>query len=185
MARLQGFRRERGSGRGYIGPNGERISYRQYRNLLEREGAVQRLDPVELANARRRQRAFNDIINQMAKVRSRALEHAIENAEELGDDEAAEELRSELRHVKIEAIKSPSRKEALTDLKTFAHRKDAEGMERTKLALIALGRREGIPDWVPVGGSDRFRSGKLRRDRIPQRLRPRGRGNFNTRLSKG
>lgn len=177
---LPGYRREPGTARGYISPTGERISYRQYRADVTAADLVTHLDAVDLANARRKQTAFNDIINQMAKVRRRSLDNVIENATAAGDPELAAELAEERRTLKSQLIKSDARKEALRDLKKFGHGDSAEARERTKLALIALGRREGVPDWVPVGGSDRFRSGKLRRDRIPASMRATG-----TRRSKG
>jgi hypothetical protein len=167
--------------RRYRGPNGELISYRQYRNLLERGGQVHRLDIVSLANQRRKQHAFNDIIDQLAKVRTRQIENLIEHAEEIGDDEVISELEQQLRYVRTEAIRSPARKEALQTLKKYGHRKhdgrynNVQDELKVREALIALGRREGIPDWVPVGGSDRFRSGRLRRNRIPRTLQPYGR----------
>lgn len=177
-AKLPGFRREAGSARGYISPEGDRLTYRQYRSELVKQGLVQPLQPTQLANARRKQRAFNDIINQMADVRRRALEHAAELAEELGDEEEAEDLREQMRTVKREAIRSPERKDALQTLKEAATHertsgkggrprriKDPEQEARVRQALEVLGRREGIPEWVPVGGSDKFRAGKMRKPR--------------------
>lgn len=169
-ARLPGYRRLAGPSRRYEGPGGERISYREYRHRLEAADAVHRLNAADLANRRKQQRAFNDIINQMAKVRARALDNAIENAQAAGSPPAMiKELQRQRRTVKSAAIKAPSRKEALKTLKEFHHRKDAYSQQRLKEALIALGRRDGVPDWVDVGESDAFRRGTIRR--LPQRMR--------------
>lgn len=175
VAKLPGFRREAGSGRGYITPEGDRISYREYRNRLEGLGLVERLEPLELANQRQKQAAFNDVVRQMAKVRRESLERQAEAAEEIGDDEAAEEYRELAKRTKSEAIRSPARKEALQDLKTFGHDRvtrrgqrrlrTPEAEERVRRALETLGRREGIPEWVPVGASDKFKRGELKRPR--------------------
>ena len=172
--RLPGYyRREPGAARRYVGPAGERLSYRQYRARVEAAGRVERLSPVDLANARRRQRAFNDIINQIAKVRGQALDNAIDNAVAAGaPPETVRALRTERRTLKSAAIKSPTRKQALKDLEKFHHKKDAASQLRTKEALIALGRRAGVPEWVPVGASDKFKTGRLR---PPRGLRRAGR----------
>lgn len=194
-SRLGGYRRLAGSSRRYLAPSGETISYREYRARIEAANLRRPLDVIALANRRRSQRRFNDIIDQMSKVRRRALEIEIENyeraiadAEEIGDDDQAEYLLGELedvrrqhRTVRSQAIKSPSRKEALRTLKENAHPHGPGGRPRemtqadelkVREALIALGRREGIPDWVPVGFSDRRRSGRLRSPaNLPARFR--------------
>lgn len=184
MARLPGYRRKAGLSRRYVTPEGAEISYREYRARLESQGAVKRLNAAQLANARRRQREFNSIVRQMAKVRAQALDNAIENTEaaleraraagvEPGlQDELQERLamhRRLRRTVKREAIRSPARKEAIATLESVASRRytDKRGVRHYKTkadelaareALIALGRREGVPDYVPVGYSDRKRS---------------------------
>lgn len=184
MARalIPGYRRLSGSTRSYEAPSGQTISYRQYRNIVEAEGAVRRLDALALANRRQSQRTTNDIIRQMANVRGRAIEREIESLEgqidagfiDEGDvEEIIEELREERRTIKSRVIKSPSRKEALADLKRYSKARHAamrghrpmgfDEQELGKRALTALGRREDIPDWVPVGASDKFRQGQLQR----------------------
>lgn len=166
--RLVGYRRLPGAARRYVAPSGQQLSYRQYRATLEREGAVRRLEAADLANRRRQQRQFNDIVNQMAKVSRAALDSAIEEterqieiAEEIGFDEQAEALQDDLadllsqrRTVKSRAIKSQSRKEALADLKRFHHPKSPADELRLRQALKTLGRREGVPDFFPVGSYD-------------------------------
>lgn len=183
-AKLPEFRRVPGPARRYETLGGATVSYREYRKRLEAAGKVERLGPVELANRRRSQRAFNDIVSQMVKVRREALSNAIENAEEMGDDDTADELRDELRTIKSRVIKAPERKEALKTLARTSKRGKREivgGRLRYKNpadelaareALIALGRREGVPDWVPVGFSDRARSGRIRSPaQLPRRFR--------------
>lgn len=188
-AKLAGYRREAGAARGYVGPGGERISYRRYRKLLEQSGAVERVSPAYLAVQRKRQREFNDIINQMAKVKRETLNRQIEYAEAHGQKRKAETLRKEIRTVKREAIKSPERKSAQHDIGPTTRRIraarergqiDFEAEQRAKQILETLGRRDGIPSWVPVGMSDDFRRGQFRR---PQQLPRQFRG-YNTRASK-
>jgi|SRR5579863_3259551 len=168
-SRLGGYRRLPGLARRYRSPSGEVISYRQYRTLLERSNLVHRLSAAELANARRRQRSFNDIVSQMAKVRGRALDNALENtraqmdaAIAAGENDVAADLATQLmqledqrRTVKRAAIKSPSRKEALAELKRYHHPKTPADEMKLREALTILGRREGIPEWFPVGSYDR------------------------------
>lgn len=165
--RLPGYRRLAGSARKYATPTGETITYRAYRKALEAAGAVQHLDPADLANVRRRQRDFKDIVDQMVKVRAKELDARIEYAEELGEEEELEDLREERRTLRRSVIQSGVRKNALADLKKHHHKKNPESFEATVNALKALGRRGGIPDWVPPDLSDAFRRGKLRRDRLP------------------
>lgn len=186
--RIPGYRRKPGLSRRYLTPEGREISYRQYRTELERLGAVRRLEAVQLANVRRRQKEFNQIVRQMAKVRGQALDAAIENTEAAlervrlrqGYDatspdvqELAERLamyRRSRRRVKQEAIRSPARKEAIRELESVAGRRvfdprtgvrryrTREDELRAREALIALGRRENVPEWVPVGYSDKPRT---------------------------
>lgn len=189
--RLPGYRRGGHYNRGYITPEGAEITYRAYRNRLEAAGAVQRLNPVDLANLRRRQSAFNRIVEQMVDVRGRAIDRAIDLAEEIGEDEEADDLREQKRTLKRTVIKSPSRKEALHELSRLNHKQSSlyerildaekrgdygtaarlraerrESQQAEAGPLKVLGRREGIPDWVPVGGSADFKTGRL--VRFPQ-----------------
>lgn len=178
--RLPGYRRKAGLARRYVTPEGAEISYRKYRQRVETTGAVKRLSAEELANAQRRQREFNNIIRQMAKVRKQALENALENTEAALARTRDEAQRAELeeriqmyqrlgRRTKQEAIRSPARKEAIHTLEDVANRRftDKRGVRhyrsktdelKAREALIALGRREGVPEYVPVGYSDKKRS---------------------------
>ena len=196
--RLAGYKRFPGAARQYVTPDGEVISYRAYRNRLSAAELIQALDPVRLANARHARRQFQNIVNTIFNQRKEELEARIEYAKEIGDDEEAEALQDELRTLKSDIIKSPERKNALKQLTANAHKKDPASMQATKDALVALGRRGGIPDWVPPGLSDKFRHGTLRRGRIPKEFaaykqtpaymataRPRRSGGMNTRGSKG
>lgn len=173
MAKLTGFKRLPGSSRRYVTGEGKELSYREYRSALAQAGLVRHLEGEALGKARQRQQQFNDIIRQMADVRRRAILKEIEWQEELGEEEAVEDLKAELRGVKREAIRSPRRKEAMRDLRLSNEERETvggrrryktpEAEERARSALTALGRRENIPDWVPVGGSDAYRSGQLKR----------------------
>ena len=179
-------------------PDGEVISYRAYRNRLAAAQLIQPLDPVRLANARHARRQFQNIVKTIYNQRKEVIEAQIEFAEEMGDDEEADDLRKQLKTLKSEIIKSPERKNALQTLKDNVHKDDPASLQATKDALAALGRRNGIPDWVPPGASDKFRVGTLRRDRLPKKFeaykqtpsyistaRPRRSGGRNTRASKG
>lgn len=161
MTLLPGYRRERGLARGYITPEGERISYRAYRKRLEDASLVTHLSPEKLQVYRRKQRSYMDVIDQMQRVQSAAIARQIERAEEIGDEDAVEDYRKELRTLRRTIIKSGKRKSSLQTLKEHAHLHTPEDRELTKQALIALGRRENIPDWVPPDFSDDWRAGKL------------------------
>jgi hypothetical protein len=148
--------------------------------MVESEGAVRRLGPVELANVRRKQRAFRDIIDQMAAVRRSALDVQIERAEAVGDLEAAETYRVMRRTAKRMALTSAERKEAMRDLQLYHHPRTQKGRrraarkgltpsearEREKQALKVLGRREGIPDYVEPGETDLWRRRRGRFSRV-------------------
>jgi predicted CopG family antitoxin len=189
MARLEGFRREAGTARGYVTPTGERVSYRQYRALLKTAGRVEPLDLATLANRRVKQAAYNDVVKRAVERKRDQIEKAIEFAEEMGEDETVEDLQDELRTLKSATMKSAEFKDALQTIKrrppknsTPAERFEFE--QSKKDALVLLGRRNGIPDWVPVGMSDRKRSGSLRKGRVAGAIRAATRGR-NTRSSKG
>ena len=110
-AKLPGFRRGGLFNRGYLTPSGASISYRQYRNLLEQEALVRKLEPAAYAELRRKQIDYQSIVNQMAKVRGEAIDRAIENATAGGaPPKRIAELKRQRRAVKSAAIKSPTRK---------------------------------------------------------------------------
>lgn len=157
---------------------------------MEEAGAVQRMDPADYANLKRRQRDFANIIDRMADIRTNAINSQIEELEAIGEEEQADELRDQLRHVRRDAIQSTDRKDALKTLSELKldretkagnrYYKTKEENDRARDALKVLGRRDGIPDWVPVGMSGKAKAGKLRQSRIPARFRA-----MDTRRSKG
>lgn len=166
--RLSGYARIPGdSARRYRTPGGGVISYRQYRALLAAEGQIRPLQGEALRTAQRKRQAFKDIIDQISKVRTRQLESQLVIASGQNDEAQVHELEQQLRYVRSTAIKSLSRKQALKDLEKYGRRKkvvqgitiwnNAEAEQKTREALIVLGRREGIPDWVPVGESGKQR----------------------------
>lgn len=192
-ARLQGFRREQGTARGYINAQGQRLSYRQYRNLLKTANAVQPLDLAGLANRRVKQGEYNDVVKRAADRRRKELEASLKAVRKAGDTNAAAALETDLRRVKSGIMKSEQFKADLALVKSHLPKSSTPAerfaFEQTKKdALTRLGRREGLPDWVPVGLSDKRRAGKLRRDRIDNAIRvatrPSRAGGFNTRGSK-
>jgi uncharacterized protein YukE len=148
---LPGFKRERGGTRGYIAPNGQRLSRRQYDKLAHAVAGKASISPQRQAIQTRAQRNYNRLLSQRAR-----------------------ELRQEGKTVnKAEIRKTEDFKQLIRDLKA----KDKPGEhsqrvnDRRRSALEKIGARQGIPEWVPVGLSDRYRKGKLRRDRIPKGYR--------------
>lgn len=158
--RLGGYRRL--GDRSYLTPTGERISYRQYRNRLTAAGQVKPLDVARLANQRRKQRQYNSDIQRITDAKKRVIHNEIENARAAGRMNEAEQAERRLRRIKREVIESGTRAEAMQMLRAHAHKPTEFDKEQTKLALTLLGRREGIPDWVPVGGSDSWRQGRFK-----------------------
>jgi hypothetical protein len=183
------WKRERGSARGYINTEtGERLSRRQYDTLRELEGERKHLDSVRLASQRRAQKRYNDLIYSASKKEIERLNEHLEAVEDQitqsgkAQDKQLRQLRKDIKK-QIGRVRGATRqnadvKAAVRDLKTakaddiIAQQTPKGQMSpkqiRLRNALVRLGKRDDIPDWVPPGLSDEYRRGKLRRDRIPQ-----------------
>jgi len=147
---LPGYKREAGGARGYITPTGARISRRQYDKIAHAVAGVAKMSPQRYARQVRAQRQVNRNLEALARVK---------RAGAVPGEKVS----------KIDLRKSEEFKRASRDIKARGRSAEAEG--RRKGALKTLGLRQGIPDWVPVGLSDRYRAGKLRRDHIPKAWR--------------
>lgn len=148
---LPGYKRLPGANRRYATPGGGVISDRQYRRIAHATAGKAPVTPERLAIQTRAQRNYNRLLSQRTR-----------------------ELRQEGQSVtKQQVRKSDELKQIVRDLKA----KDRPGQhsqavnDRRRSALEKIGARQGIPEWVPVGLSDRYRKGKLRRNRIPKAYR--------------
>lgn len=145
---LPGFRREKGAARGYVNiETGERLSRRQYDKLVSAQGQHGKLDAQREAIHVRSQRNYNRLLSDYVEQRRRTGKPI----------------------TKSEARKSDEMKRIIRDIKAKGSSAEAERKRRTALELT--GNRQGIPEWVPVGLSDKYRKGKLRRSRIPKAYR--------------
>jgi hypothetical protein len=160
---------------------GQILSDRQYRKMRELLGQRKHFDLPRLAKQRRAQQRYNDLVKQFSQhiietaeaqlsEAERLLEEGgIEDAGFIDEDEVYDYIEEALtmkRRAKRTTMRHADFRRAIRTLKDRTPGKEAN--DRRIEALKLLGRREGIPDWVPEGMSDRFRRGKLRRDRIPQ-----------------
>lgn len=149
---LPGFKRLPGASRRYSTPTGAVISDRQYRKVVEAQGAKGTFSAQRQAIQVRAQRQYN-----------RLLSKAATRAREEGRPASKADIR-----------KSAEFKQAVQDVQERRRKGQpyTEAQEaRKRRALETLGYREGIPAWVPVGLSDRYRAGKLRKSRIPKAYR--------------
>lgn len=163
------FIRQKGANRSYLDlDTGLIISQRQKEKLTRERGTLKPLDPVKLSELRRSRKTYNSLIADVVSLREDKIRDEIENAIYDGDFAKAKALEKKSRTITREVMNDPEIKRAIRDLKTAGEGK--AGQEQRKRALKVLGRRKGIPDWVPPGGSDSFRLGKLRKDRLPKSL---------------
>jgi hypothetical protein len=153
------FTRTGGTARRYIDPaTGKDISRRQYDKLKKAAGTYKRVtDVVKLAEQRRKQARYNSLAAEyQAKMAAKG------KAMKLGDIRKSDTFKNAVTELKrankarnkiakAERAGKPATKEEL-----------AKSNARLKKILEKLGRREGIPAWVPVGFSDRYRQGKLK-----------------------
>jgi hypothetical protein len=112
---------------------GEILPRRQYEKLVTAAGTRKPISPQQYTAFTRGYRQYRQIVEDYVK-----FEKSKGNSIKIGD-----------------ARKSPEIKLVITDLRT---RKP----DRMKRALTFIGRRQGIPDWVPVGQSDAYRQGNLK-----------------------
>lgn len=169
--------REPGTARTYIDlDTGTRLSRRAYDKMRELEGARTRYDLPRLARQQRAQQKYNDLVRQYSEAELDEVERLLEEAQfqidegMIDDEDEAKTLLDDLfkrkRTAKKRARENPVFKRAIRELKTRGNSKAAN--DKRIAALKVLGRRGGIPDWVPEGMSDRYRAGKLRKDRVPK-----------------
>jgi hypothetical protein len=171
---LPGWKREKGTGRGYIGPSGERLSRRQYDKLAATVAPKKPVDATWYARVIRGVRNFWRRLGKYTDKR-RAEGASVKRAEARREGEFKAGLK-ELR-----ALKGRTRK--AREMRGRGHHGRAADYEartrgRLTVALEKLGLRAGIPEWVPPGMSDEYLRGALKRDSaavvgLPM-IRPRG-----------
>jgi hypothetical protein len=137
---LPGWHREKGTGRGYIGPDGERLSRRQYDAMAHAVAGKGAVAPERVAKNVAGLRRYNRLVSARVELERSRGEKA---------------TRKTVRE-------SAVFKQAVRDLKT-AKGPGNGAMNQRREALKTIGLRNKIPDWVPVGLSNRYRQGKLRK----------------------
>lgn len=146
---------------------GKTVTRYQRDKIAEAEGMRSRMDVVRRANFRR----------QMAQYRS-TVEQRERELRSSGRDVKSIDVRRDPELKKLNQAARKARKRLRDTMKASA----ATGGDLNKMSakqlraananqqamkdfLKYIGRRSGIPDWVPVGASDDYRRGRLRRDR--------------------
>lgn len=144
------FKRLPGTSRNYLDTQtGKIVSRRQRDNILRAEGKIKTKDIPTKARQRQKQARYQSLIdNYIAKKRDDGVILSKKAARE------STEFKSLFRQLNSVA----KTKQKATD--TLKSRKRLN--EKMIKLLTALGRRDDIPGWVPVGFSDRFRKGKLK-----------------------
>jgi len=183
------FRRLPGTSRRYVDlDTGETLSRRQVDARRELAGERKRLDAATRANLARARSKYQDLVKTATQRELKRIdaelarvERQIETSDPIGSEQL-KQLRRSLSDARRTARKrtreSPEFKRAVKTLKK-ANASDVKAVEAPKGqlsakqiqlrdALVRLGKRENVPDWVPPGLSDKYRTGKLRRDRIPK-----------------
>jgi len=151
-----GYQRIPGTARNYVNTStGAIITDRQYRKLGAKAPPV---SPRRRAIQVRAQRNYNRLLNDYVK------EQRAHGATSINSKGQVVPL------TKADARKRAEMKQIIADIKISAQ--TPAGEARRRAALTAAGLRKGIPEWVPVGLSGRYKAGKLRRDRIPKAFRP-------------
>lgn len=175
MSRHARFSRLPGSARRYRdNETGQEISDRQRKKILEARGEIKRINIVLKHDLAKQRREYQKIVES----RFRALQSQTGQTPSKRAIMADPELKAIVKNTKkqrrkISKIKrrmpgKPLSQMALTKEDIAILREHNEAMKRF---LKFIGRRDGIPDWVPVGASAEFRAGKLRRTRLPAKWR--------------
>lgn len=160
---LPGWRRVPGTSRQYINvATGQKVSRRQYDKFATAAGVRQPLDIAEKAKRRVKQARYQDLVEDfVAQKKSQGIKITKRQAR------SSKELKGLLGDLKKASKPAPKK---LSGEKLLDYRRK---QNRKKLNLLKkLGRRDGLPDWLPVGFSDRFRTGKIvKRSDLPKEWR--------------
>lgn len=163
MATLPGWSRLPGSSRKYINvQTGQVLSRRQFDKVAQAAGARKSLDIAEKAKRRTKQARYQDLVEdyiaqQKAKGKTITKRQA----------RTSQEFKSLIKDLKSTS-KSAPKKLSGDKLIEFRRRQNKKKLK----ILKELGRRDGLPDWLPVGFSDRFRTGKIvKRSDLPKEWR--------------
>ena len=111
------WKREAGSSRGYVdAETGQRLSYRKYRELLERENKVKHLDPDSLAIQRRKQHRYNNLVK---KATQKTILQSEIKMQEIAKFLAEGIITQSQFDIKIKNLKKRSSKSHIMQSKSF------------------------------------------------------------------
>jgi hypothetical protein len=143
-----------------LGSKARPLSRRQYDNFRAEIGTKRVATPKEKLIQRVKQNAYN-----------RRVKNYVDTKREQGEKITLREARNspEVRAI-TKSFKRLNKTVKTPSGKTTNFRDTPDGRRELRDILIALGRRTDIANWVPPGLSERFRAGKLRKDRIPKKF---------------
>lgn len=150
---MAGWRRLPGSSRRYIGPGtpAAGISRRQYDKIAAAAGARKPLDIVAQAKNRVKTSRYKDLVADfITQKKSQGVVLKPSQARQ------SAEMKSIVKQLK--AANKPAPKKLTGD--ALLNYRRAKNKKLLKI-LKELGRRDGLPDWLPVGFSDAYRRGKI------------------------
>jgi hypothetical protein len=140
---------------------GETLSRRQYDKMREFEGERSKFDKTRLAKQVVAQKKYNNRLKSYVQAeRSKGREITKSQARTSAELKAINKDFKKLHKV-VGTDKNG---------RPILFRDTPEGRTHLRDDLVKLGRRNGIPNWVPPGLSDRYRQGKLRPSRVPKKF---------------
>lgn len=164
------FIRLPGTARRYLDTvTGKDISDRQRVKIAKEQGLIKRLDIARKANENRyRQEYRSRVASRVKELQSQGITNAagkpIGKRDVMRDPEF-KRLNKEARKSRQVAKKILAKYGDAADFSDLTEKQIAalkKNQESMRAFLKYIGRRNGIPDWVPVGESDSFRRGKIK-----------------------
>ena len=147
------FKRLPGKDRRYLDTTtGIDISRRQYDNFKRFKDELKPKDIATKARQRQKQQRYQGLVDDF---QTKQADKGVQLSKR--EIRNSEDFKSLFKQLNTVTKKQQKLKSGDTSPKTRKQLND----ETVKL-LTKLGRRDGIPGWVPVGFSDRFRKGKLK-----------------------
>lgn len=151
-----------GSSRNYQNDQtGEVLSRRQYDSMQELFGERKLMPPKRLHEQRLAQHRYNERRKHFQSDQSTKLGRPV-TYKEASTSKELKKITKQLKSLDKVVGRDKHGKPILL-------RDTPEGRRMLREDLKQLGRRRGIPDWVPPGLSDKFHQKKLRKDRIPKK----------------
>lgn len=169
------FIRLPGSARRYLDTvTGKEISDRQRVNISREAGLIKRLDIARKANETRYRKEYQSrVASRVEQLRSQGLN--VGKRDVMRDPEF-KRLNKEARQSRAAAKKILRDYTGASDFSDLTPKQIAalkRNQDAMRSFLKFIGRRNGIPDWVPVGESDAYRKGRIK---VPSDLSKRWKG---------